>query len=174
MSRARYFGGTCNLWAGRSMKLTELDLTKRDWVPNSGWPITYSELQHYYGKAERMLKLPSFGTFENNTLQRRMSPSERALYNNDDLAPNISLWAKKPLRFGAAYKSRLKRSRNVTVYLNANVIEIMLNPAGNSVDELQWTTLSGNRARIRAKRFVLAGGGSREREVVAGIAKRAT
>ena len=159
MSRARYFGGTCNLWAGRSMKLTELDLLKRDWVPNSGWPITYSELQHYYGKAERILKLPSFDALENTTLQRRMSPSERALFNNDDLKPNISLWAKKPLRFGAAYKSRLKRSRNVTVYLNANVTEITMNPEGNSVAEFQWTTLGGNRARVRAKRFVIACGG---------------
>ena len=159
MSRARYFGGTCNLWAGRSMKLTELDLLKRDWVPNSGWPITYSELQHYYGKAERILKLPSFDALENTTLQRRMSPSERALFNNDDLKPNISLWAKKPLRFGAAYESRLKRSRNVTVYLNANVTEVTMNPEGNSVAEFQWTTLGGNRARVRAKRFVIACGG---------------
>lgn len=159
MSRARYFGGTCNLWAGRSMKLTELDLTKREWVPNSGWPITYSELQRYYDKAERMLKIPSFDTFENSTLKRSMSPSERTLFNNDDLEPNISLWAKKPLRFGAAYKSSLKRSRNVTVYLNANVTEVTMNPAGNSVDELQLATLSGNRASIRAKRFVLACGG---------------
>jgi hypothetical protein len=159
MSRARYFGGTCNLWAGRSMKLTELDLIKRDWVPNSGWPITYSELQRYYGKAERTLRLPSFDAFENSTLKQSMSPSERTLFNNDDLEPNISLWAKKPLRFGAAYKSKLKRSHNVTVYLNANVTEVTVNPAGNSVDELQLATLSGNRASIRAKRFVLACGG---------------
>jgi len=159
MSRARYFGGTCNLWAGRSMKLTELDLLKRDWVPNSGWPITYSELQHYYSKARKILKLPSYGAFENTILQSRMSRSERTLFNNDDLKPNVSLWAKKPLRFGATYKSNLKKSRNVTVYLNANVTDVALRVGGNSAAEIQWTTLSGNRARVRAKRFVLACGG---------------
>lgn len=158
MSRARYFGGTCNLWAGRGIKLTVLDLLKRDWVPNSGWPITYPELQRYYGRAEIILKLPSFDAFERN-LQRDMSPSERTLFDNDDLKANIALWARKPLRFGAAYKSRLKRSRNVTVYLNANVTELTMNPAGNSIAEVQWTTLAGNRARVRAKRFVLACGG---------------
>lgn len=158
MSRARYFGGTCNLWAGRSMKLTEFDLSKRDWVPNSGWPITYSELQSYYGKAETILKLPSFEVFENG-LEWSLSPSERILFNNADLQPNISLWGKKPLRFGAAYKSTLKRSRNISVYLNANVTEIMMNPEGNSVAEVQWATLDGNTARVKAKRFVLACGG---------------
>ena len=42
MSRARYFGGSCNLWAGRSMALNPIDFEKRDWVPHSGWPIPYS------------------------------------------------------------------------------------------------------------------------------------
>src|SRR5262245_36909055 len=31
MSRARYFGGSCNLWAGRSMKLSEVDIAPREW-----------------------------------------------------------------------------------------------------------------------------------------------
>jgi choline dehydrogenase-like flavoprotein len=43
MSRARYFGGSCNLWAGRSMKLTELDVMPREWIPRGGWPITYKD-----------------------------------------------------------------------------------------------------------------------------------
>ena len=62
--------------------------------------------------------------FENVTLKHGMSRSEKTLFNNDDLKPNVSLWAKKPLRFGAAYKSRLRRSRNVAVYLNANATEV--------------------------------------------------
>src|SRR5262249_16566097 len=86
MSRARYFGGTCNLWAGRSMKLTEFDLTKREWVPNSGWPIHYSELNRYYTRAAQILRLPSFETFETLVLKRRMSLTEQSLLNhNDDL-----------------------------------------------------------------------------------------
>jgi choline dehydrogenase-like flavoprotein len=69
------------------------------------------------------------------------------------------MWAKKPLRFGAAYHSRLKRSRNISVYLNANVTEILLNAAGNCVDVLRVTTLSGKRFCIKAKHFILACGG---------------
>ncbi|MGI9220173.1 MAG: FAD-dependent oxidoreductase, partial [Woeseiaceae bacterium] len=37
MSRVRFFGGSCNLWAGRSMRLSPIDFEQRDWVPNSGW-----------------------------------------------------------------------------------------------------------------------------------------
>jgi choline dehydrogenase-like flavoprotein len=158
MSRARYFGGTCNLWAGRSMKLTALDLEARDWVPDSGWPMQYGELDRYYDQAGRILGIPSFESFA-RILERRMSPSERALFDHPDLKPNISLWARTPLRFAARYKATLKRSRNVDVYLHANATEVLLNSQGDTVEELKIATLGGKRMRIRAKRFVLACGG---------------
>jgi choline dehydrogenase-like flavoprotein len=159
MSRARYLGGSCNLWAGRNMKLTALDVALREWIPRSGWPITYAELERYYGPAEAILRLPSFERFEPAMLSRQMNQQEKALFDHEDLKPNISLWAKKPLRFGAAYKSRLKHSRNIAVYLNANVTEILLNHAGTSVEALRAETLGGKRCRITAKRFILACGG---------------
>jgi choline dehydrogenase-like flavoprotein len=159
MSRARYFGGSCNLWAGRSMKLTELDVNPRPWIPQSGWPITYAELQSYYGKAEKILRLPSFDRFEKVTFRPHMSPLEKSLFDNGELRPNVSLWAKKPLRFGAAYRSRLKRSRNISVYLHANVTEILLNPGGTAVEALRVATLNGKRFSIKARRFILACGG---------------
>jgi choline dehydrogenase-like flavoprotein len=89
MSRARYFGGTCDLWAGRSMRLSRLDITRREWIPESGWPIPYEELAQYYPRASRILKLPSFDTFEQVVRRRRMSPAERRLFDNPDLQPNI-------------------------------------------------------------------------------------
>jgi choline dehydrogenase-like flavoprotein len=159
MSRARYFGGTCNLWAGRSMRLTKLDLERRDWVPDSGWPIAYDELRRYYVKAERILRLPSFERFERETLPRRMSLTEGVIFANDDLQPNVSMWAKKPLRFGAVYGSRLRRSKNIAVYLNLSVTDVGLNRAGTAVEELSACTLSGKQVKIKAKRFVLACGG---------------
>src|SRR5919108_3543394 len=48
MSRARYFGGTCNLCAGRTMRLTRIDVSPREWIPHSGWPLPYEELERYY------------------------------------------------------------------------------------------------------------------------------
>jgi hypothetical protein len=48
--------------------------------------------------------LLSFDTIEKITLKRGMSQAEKALFDNDQLKPNISVWAKNPLRFGAAFK----------------------------------------------------------------------
>ena len=105
-------GGTCNLWAGRALKLTQIDLEKRDWVADSGWPISYAELDRYYDRAAGILKLPSDALIR-DVIERRMSPFESALLDNDDLKPILSLSAKQPLRFGRRYRGLLERSRNV-------------------------------------------------------------
>jgi choline dehydrogenase-like flavoprotein len=159
MSRARYFGGTCNVWAGRSMRLTPLDFERRDWVPHSGWPIPYAEVERYYPRAAAILRLPSWDAVRLAVSTDRMSPAERSLFDNADLRPSVAIWGKRPLRFGKAYRRQLQASRNISVCLKASVIDIQLNPAATHVDACTAVSPSGNALRLRAKRFVLACGG---------------
>ncbi len=159
MSRARYFGGTCNLWAGRTMRLTPIDVTARDWIPHSGWPLPYEELARYYPQAARMLRLPSSDSIEKTVSRDRMSLLERTLFDNPDFQPSVAAWAKKPLRFGVVYRTQLRRSPNVSVYLNANVTDVQLNEAGTRVEQCTAVSLAGRTLCLRARRFVLACGG---------------
>ena len=159
MSRARYFGGTCNLWAGRSMRLRALDLEPRTWVPHSGWPIPYSELERYYPPAEQALGLPSHAETRSIANPSRMSPAERRFFEDADLQPTVAVWGRKPMRFGAAYRRQLQASRNISVYLNGNVVEIRLNRAGTAVESCTAVSLGGKRLELRARVYVLACGG---------------
>ena len=159
MSRARYYGGTCNIWAGRSMKLSPIDLQKRDWVPNSGWPLSYAELDTYYKRASDILRLPSVDSLQALSQRYQLSPQECSIFEPADFEPAVVSWAKRPMRFGPTYRSTLKKSRNIRVYLNANVTEIVLNDAGRAVTSFAVQTWSGKRFRVNAKRFVLACGG---------------
>lgn len=56
-SRARGFGGTTKVWAGRWREHDEIDFEKRDWVPNSGWPIGKNDLTPYYQRAAKTLNI---------------------------------------------------------------------------------------------------------------------
>ena len=159
MSRARYFGGTCNVWAGRTMRLTSLDFERRDWVPHSGWPIPYAEVEPYYTRAGRVLKLPGPEAVERLASTNRMSPAEQSLFVDSDLQPTVAVWGKRPLRFGQAHRRQLRASRNISVYLNGNVIDIKLNAAGTHVDTCTAVSLAGKTLRLKAERFVLACGG---------------
>jgi choline dehydrogenase-like flavoprotein len=159
MSRARYFGGTSNLWAGRCMWLSPLDFCRRDWVPHSGWPIPYEEVSRHYPAAARILGLPPPETAEAIFERTRAHPVEGRFIDDDDLQPNLSVWGRRPLRFGAAFRTQLQASRNVAVFLNANVTSIELDRACTRVEACIARTLGGKAIRFIAKRFVVACGG---------------
>lgn len=55
-SRARAFGGSMHLWAGRCGVLDDIDYEKRQWVGYSGWPVSATDLHKYYARALRRLK----------------------------------------------------------------------------------------------------------------------
>ena len=159
-SRIRYFGGSSNIWAGRSMKLDPADLCERDWVPNSGWPMGYAELDRYYDHAERVLELPSFAAFEDRLARTaQLAAPERALFREGDLRPKAVVWGRRPLRFGKSFRRQLRQSANITIYLNANVTEIVTNETGERVEGIEAKTLNGNRLHISARIYILACGG---------------
>ncbi len=159
MSRARYYGGSCNLWAGRSMRFTPGDLEPREWVPHSGWPLAYSELADHYPAAARVLGLPPVELFDPQKHAGGLTDAERMLFASECVAPTVSLWAKRPKRFGAAYRRTLRRSRNVRLIVHANVTKINLDAAGTRVESVDVATLSGKRLRVRTRVIVLACGG---------------
>ena len=159
MSRARYFGGTTNLWPGRCLVLGENDFKKRAWVANSGWPIDYAELVDYYRIASGTLRLPDFDHFNPEVLSNKLGKCEAALMKDPCLSLNVALWAKRPRRFGRDFFTQLKKAPNIKTLLNLNVVGIVLNDNAGSVKCLVALTLNGEKVAIFAKYFVLACGG---------------
>ncbi|MGA0708969.1 MAG: hypothetical protein ACO3Q7_12925, partial [Steroidobacteraceae bacterium] len=72
-SRARFFGGSCNLWAGRNMLLGEEDFAGRHWLPNSDWQIRAGELANWYPEACRILGIPGPEGFMPSTAGQQFS-----------------------------------------------------------------------------------------------------
>jgi choline dehydrogenase-like flavoprotein len=159
MSRARYYGGSCNVWAGRSMRLGQRDVEGRDWVPGSAWPIPHHEIAAHYPRAARLLRLPALERFDRAGYDGALSDSERSLFADDELVPTISLWGKRPMRFGDTHRSAIRRSSSIKLVLRANLTRIHLTENGTAVESVEASTLEGKRLSIRAKVYVLACGG---------------
>lgn len=159
ISRARQFGGSCNLWAGRNMRMSPIDFERRDWIPNSGWPLSYRELEPYYERAEGVLGVPPYRRFGALAEIGDLQGSERRLFEAGDVVPAIALWGTRPMRFARANKSALRRSRNIRVHLNANVTELIAAENGRAIERLTVRTLDGRTMHARARAFVLASGG---------------
>ena len=56
-SRLSKFGGTTGHWAGMCSTFDNVDFMDREWVPDSKWPINRKELDPYYERAHKPLKL---------------------------------------------------------------------------------------------------------------------
>jgi choline dehydrogenase-like flavoprotein len=156
MSRARYLGGSCNLWAGRSMRLSPGDLHAHG--TSSEWPIPYEELSRYYPGAGDVLDLPRPAAFDPDTHSDRFGSAERSLLAAG-LAPVVALWARSPKRVGGTRPDWLRR-RNLRLVLHANVTRLNLQDGSDRhLATVEARALDGPTIQVRADRFVLACGG---------------
>jgi len=154
-SRMRAFGGSCNVWGGGCVPLSALDLGPRDWVPHSGWPLSYDEIEPYYRRAQAVCGIESHD-FTEGTFLTPPARAPIAFDANQLVNQNFVL---SPVFFGDAYRSELERATNITVLLHANLLEFEAAPAGASVRQARIGALDGRRGLIRAQRYVLACGG---------------
>lgn len=160
VSRNRYWGGSTNTWAGRCIPLNPIDFEVRDWVPDSGWPLSKSDLDPYYARAARLLQLPSYTKYNATAWRHKMlRPQPGFLYQDSVATPEVALYAESALKMGKAYGQQLQEAANITVCLHANLREIEANPPVSSVQQLHVTTLSGSRFWVKSKVYILACGG---------------
>ena len=156
--RQRRFGGTTTIWGGRCIPLDPIDFERRDYMPNSGWPIDPSALMPYYSEANRLCEAGEFTYSAAAAFHRPLRPMikgfESPLFTTDTLE-RFSC----PTDFGARYGRRLRAAPNVRVVLHANVTRIQLDAAGVRVESLAVRTLEGKSLEAIAQQVVLAAGG---------------
>jgi choline dehydrogenase-like flavoprotein len=154
-SRLRAFGGSCRLWGGGCLPLAPEDFEPRDWVPYSGWPIGYQDLEPYYRRA-----LAVCGLHRHSITDGAFNTRARSFprpHGHGDMANRV--FVQSPVEFGAAAMEPLASAANVRVLLHANLIELHPVPSAEHVVEATISTLGGRRGTVRARHYVLAAGG---------------
>lgn len=156
-NRLRFFGGTTNHWAGHCRPFDAFDFAEREWIPHSGWPITIDELEPYLARSQPIMELGEYDYDSLNEYARQLGL--RTLPLDGKRLISVMKHQSPPTRFGTAYRDELKRSRNVSVYLHSNVLELFTNETASHVDSADIACIDGPRYRVKAKHFVLATGG---------------
>ena len=154
-TRLRYFGGTTNHWGGHCAPIRSLNFEERPWIGDAAWPLTRAELEPYYARAHRVLRLGEYDYGLDETVRKaRMS-----LFPFDPKRVETVVSRYNPLRMGREYRRAVDESANVTTYLYANVTSINRHRVSNYVTDVSVATLSGRSFTVRARYFVLATGG---------------
>lgn len=156
-SRARYLGGSSNHWGGYTRPLDPIDFEARDWVPDSGWPIDRETIDPYYIRAAEILQIGPLESEHPDFWFGKVGETDFE-YDAKRLQTRFFQFS-PPTRFGEIYRADLKRPRNLTVLLNANVVDIVLAKNAATVNRVKIRCLNGNRLVATAKVFVLATGG---------------
>jgi len=154
-SRLRFFGGTTNIWGGRSVPLDRIDFEKRDWVPHSGWPITLDDLESYYRVAHESLELGEYDYSSDMWEKLQLAPID---FDPEEIAHLFWRFDGKEERFNSEQVDDLIAAANARIVLHANVIQIQASESTREVQHLVAKTLQGREVTMRAKHFVLACG----------------
>lgn len=121
-ARLRFFGGSSNHWGGWTRALDEHDFAPRDDHPMSGWPIGKADIDPYAGEADDILDLPGHFT-----------PPDMFDGAAGTLVPGYFRFSNPTTRFGQKYREELRASERITVFLNANLVDIRLDDSRSSV-----------------------------------------
>ncbi|MEQ8515589.1 MAG: FAD-dependent oxidoreductase, partial [Chromatocurvus sp.] len=150
-SRLRFFGGTTAIWGGRCARLDAIDFSRRDWIEHSGWPLSLEDLDPWYGQAQQSLSLPIVSGNDMPGFADPLAGQElqTAFWQFDDAFSRFTLPACKDLQ----------QSDQVTIVLNATLVDMQTSADGRSVTGATVSSPQGMHRRVTAKRFVLATGG---------------
>jgi choline dehydrogenase-like flavoprotein len=167
--RYRILGGSSLMWGGRCALLDPMDFESREWVPGSGWPVSYDELAPYYEKAihtcnftekwnalsdvQRLLniKLPALASGNLVPFVWRIAPRDRhrSLWNR------LTFGYRASFKFGPAYLPELEKAKNIDVLVHANLVQLRAGEDDAAVRSAEFSTLDGRKARVTAKAFVV-------------------
>ena len=156
--RRRVLGGSSRIWSGRCAPFSEIDFSKRPWIPYSGWPFSLDELRPYLGRAIHRLRLGS-DCFDERLWRYFKTRQPFPPLDGRFLEPMFWQFSSQ---FGTPvnFASDLMRSSadNLRILLHANVAHINTNPEGTSIASLAVSSLQRQHAQIRARGLVLACG----------------
>jgi len=155
-SRVRFFGGSTNHWDGSCRTYDPIDFETRAWVPDSGWPFSFRDLEPFYDRAFEYIEVGP-RVREERTLFGGLRPYERKV-----AAAGLDLrlgYISPPTRFGKKYFDELSAARNLTILTRANLVSINEAADRNGVTSLTIAGYNGRKATVSARLYVIALGG---------------
>jgi choline dehydrogenase-like flavoprotein len=141
-SRLRQFGGTSGHWGGWCRNLDEIDFEFKQAIPLARWPIRKTDLDPYLDQASAILEIDRI-------------PRDRVIVGAG--IKEIAFVYSPPVRFADKYKQTVLESDGILLCLNATVTSLA--PGGGAISGATVQSIDGRKARVRARRYVLATGG---------------
>jgi len=156
-SRLRMLGGSSNHWENSTERFDPIDFEKRDWVENSGWPISYAELEPYYLEAENYVGVNADG-YDLDEWKKRLDLTDLC-ENSAELESAIIKVAVPNTRFFAKFGSNLERAKSVTIIKNANLTDVEFDAESQKISSVTFNSEPEKPHTVTATLYILCMGG---------------
>ena len=157
LGRRRAFGGTTAIWGGRCIPFDPIDFEDRPWIPHARWPVTYEDVARYYPKALELCQAGPASFQAGEALPESSPMLVDGVTSADVILDRIERFS-EPTHFGRRYRERLAASRDVTVLLHANALEITVDASNGRVSGILAATTGGRQIKVSAKKVIVANG----------------
>lgn len=163
LAMRRQVGGSSNLWGGRCVPFDPIDFEPRPIVAGAEWPVSYEEIAPYLKPACDWCRCGE-PIFDAGSLPELAGRSIVPGFADGDVrATELERWS-LPTNFGRVYRAELERSRSLRLETGLTCTEIVPRSerevdGTRSVDHLLARRADGSPVSIRARRYVIAGGG---------------
>lgn len=152
-------GGTSNLWHGVLSPLDEIDFEQRDWIPNSGWPIGYKDLNPYYKEASDLLGIKDYEYFSLNELSTSLSEELKALsFDREFLKNKIFQQPLPPKNYKTDVIQITRSSDKYHCLYNSAALSLQFTEDGEGIESLTFGSKDGGIKAICADLFIVCAG----------------
>jgi choline dehydrogenase-like flavoprotein len=156
-SRLRFLGGSSNHWQNNTSPLDPIDFEYREWIPNSGWPISFKDLSPYYIKAQYYCGVAE-GDYQTKYWSTLLNKNDLVAHSKT-LETRIAKSAIPPVRFFDRYGKNLTTAKNIQVIANSNLVDIEYDKQTQKILSITLANNKGNNFTVHADTFVMGLGG---------------
>ncbi len=149
--RKRAIGGTTIRWGGQSLPFDEHVFTRKDWIKDSGWPISYEDLKDHYNSANQFMKIDTLNYREDIF---KLFTTEKLFPGDEVFDQHFSKFASEP-NFRKLYAKEL--DKYVTVLYNAVVTKINTSTE-HVVDKIRLTNFDNQVRWVKVQKLIIACG----------------
>jgi choline dehydrogenase-like flavoprotein len=155
-TRLRYLGGSSNHWGGWCCPYRDHALEPWPWIPGSGWPIGWDEVDPYALRAAQLIGLPA-GGWDTRHWSERLGTTDLP-FTPGVFEAFVELIRK--MRFADELAPALERDPATRLFLHANLVRIDTDEGARAITGVTARPRENGRTlSVRARRYVLATGG---------------
>ncbi|QHJ11292.1 6'''-hydroxyparomomycin C oxidase [Paraglaciecola mesophila] len=156
-NRLRFLGGSSNHWENSTSEFKPSDFKAKSWIKHSGWPINFEDVKPFYKRAAQYCGTGADG-YETKYWVENLEQTD-VFRDSTAVDSNIVKAAIPPVHFFAKYGAPLVEASNVSIFKNANLIDLEFNRDSSEVESIVFTNYSGVKQNVTADTFVLCLGG---------------